>query len=129
MTGSLRRRLVLSLCGSMVTAWLATAYFTYFDTRSLIDEVTDEHLQQSAEISRAQYQTLLTRQRDLDTQAYLQVADSRIVAEATPPSSPSFPNPRLILALAGVVGVSLGIGFAFLMENVFGGFTSESLAM
>lgn len=50
MTGSLRRRLVLSLCGSMVTAWLATAYFTYFDTRSLIDEVTDEHLQQSAEI-------------------------------------------------------------------------------
>lgn len=50
MTGSLRRRLVLSLCGSMATAWLATAYFTYFDTRSLIDEVTDEHLQQSAEI-------------------------------------------------------------------------------
>ena len=50
MTGSLRRRLVLSLCGSMVTAWLVTAYFTYFDTRSLIDEVTDEHLQQSAEI-------------------------------------------------------------------------------
>lgn len=50
MTGSLRRRLVLSLCGGMVTAWLATAYFTYFDTRSLIDEVTDEHLQQSAEV-------------------------------------------------------------------------------
>lgn len=50
MTGSLRRRLVVSLCGAMVTAWLATAYFTYFDTRSLIDEVTDEHLRQSAEV-------------------------------------------------------------------------------
>mgnify|MGYP001138670611 CR=1 FL=1 len=51
-------------------------------------------LQQSAEIARAQYQTLLTRQKDLDTQAYLQVADSRIVSEATAPASPSFPNPR-----------------------------------
>ncbi|RYC20175.1 HAMP domain-containing protein [Ciceribacter ferrooxidans] len=50
MTGSLRRRLVLSLCGSMVTAWLATAFFTYHDTSSLIDQVTDEHLQQSAEM-------------------------------------------------------------------------------
>ena len=50
MTGSLRRRLVLSLCGSMVTAWLATAYFTYVDTKSLIGEVTDEHLEQSAEM-------------------------------------------------------------------------------
>lgn len=50
MTGSLRRRLVLSLCGSMVTAWLATAFFTYHDTSSLIDRVTDEHLQQSAEM-------------------------------------------------------------------------------
>ena len=50
MTGSLRRRLVLSLCGSMVTAWLVTAYFTYVDTKSLIGEVTDEHLEQSAEM-------------------------------------------------------------------------------
>ena len=50
MTGSLRRRLVLSLCGAMGTAWRATGYFTYFDTQSLIDEVTDEHLRQSAEV-------------------------------------------------------------------------------
>lgn len=50
MSGSLRRRLVLSLCGSMVTAWIATAYFTYRDTRSLIDEVVDVHLMQSADM-------------------------------------------------------------------------------
>ena len=42
-------------------------------------------LQQSAEIARSQYQTLLTRQQDLRTQAALQVPDSRVVAEATPP--------------------------------------------
>lgn len=83
-------------------------------------------LQQTAEIARQQYQTLLTRQQDLDTQAFLQVADSRIVAEATPPDTPSFPNPRLILIAAAVIGVLLGVGLAILIENFVGGFTSEA---
>lgn len=85
-------------------------------------------LQQNAEIARVQYQNLLTRQQDLNTQAYLQLPDARIVAEATPPAEPSFPNPRLILALAGLAGLGLGIGLAFLVENFVGGFTSESQA-
>lgn len=85
-------------------------------------------LQQSAEIARAQYQTLLTRERDLDTQAYLQVADSRLVADATPPETPSFPNPRLLLLLAGLAGIGIGVGLAFLIENFVGGFTSEAQA-
>jgi capsular exopolysaccharide synthesis family protein len=85
-------------------------------------------VQQTAEIARAQYQTLLTRQKDLDTQAYLQVADSRIVSEATAPASPSFPNPRILLLLAALAGVGVGIGLAFLIENFVGGFTSEAQA-
>lgn len=48
MSGSLRRRLIVSLCCVMLGAWLATAYFTYLDTRRLIDEVVDSHLSQSA---------------------------------------------------------------------------------
>jgi uncharacterized protein involved in exopolysaccharide biosynthesis/Mrp family chromosome partitioning ATPase len=85
-------------------------------------------LQQNAEIARRNYQTLLTRQNDLDTQAFLQVADSRLVSEATPPSTPSFPNPQLILLLAAVVGLLLGVGAAFLVENFVGGFTSVAQA-
>lgn len=85
-------------------------------------------LQQSAEIARSQYQTLLTRQQDLRTQAALQVPDSRVVAEATPPGSPSFPNPRLILSLAALAGLALGIGAAFLIENFIGGFTDAGQA-
>lgn len=83
-------------------------------------------LQQNAEIARTQYQTLLSRLRELEAQAYLQVADSRVVSETLPPSEPSFPNPRQILTLAGLAALGLGIGLAFLRENFVGGFTSEA---
>jgi capsular exopolysaccharide synthesis family protein len=82
--------------------------------------------QQAGSIARAQYQMLLTRQNDLDTQAALQVPDGRLVAEATAPSTPSFPNPRLILILAGLGGIALGVGLAVLIENYLGGFTSDA---
>jgi uncharacterized protein involved in exopolysaccharide biosynthesis/Mrp family chromosome partitioning ATPase len=85
-------------------------------------------LQQNAEIARSNYQALLIRQNDLDTQAFLQVADSRLVSKATPPSTPSFPNPRLILLLSAVAGLVSGIGIAFLVENFVGGFTSVAQA-
>ena len=83
-------------------------------------------LQQNAEIARSQYQNLLGRVRDLDTKAEVQVADSRIVSEALPPSRPSFPDNRLILALAGLAGLGLGVGLAFLWENYVGGFTNDA---
>jgi len=83
-------------------------------------------LQQNAEIARTQYQTLLSRLRELEAQAYLQVADSRVVSQTLPPSEPSFPNPRQILTLAGLAALGLGIGLAFLRENFVGGFTSEA---
>lgn len=82
-------------------------------------------LQQSSELVRTQYQTLLARNSDLQVQADLQVADSRIVAPALAPLSPSFPNPRLILLLAGLAGLGLGVGLAFVYEHYLGGFTSE----
>ncbi|MBD9372597.1 sensor histidine kinase N-terminal domain-containing protein [Rhizobium sp. ARZ01] len=50
MNHSLRRRLVLGLCGSMIAAWLATAYFTYLDTQHLISEEVDSHLEQTAKL-------------------------------------------------------------------------------
>lgn len=82
-------------------------------------------LQQSAELARAQYQTLLSRNSDLQVQADLQIADSRIVSPAMPPNGASFPNSRLMLVLAGLAGLGLGVGLAFLYENYLGGFTTE----
>lgn len=80
--------------------------------------------QQGAEIARQQYQTLLARKNELDTQAILQVADSRIVAEASPPGAPSFPSPRLFLGAAVIAGVALGLVLALSVEYFVGGITS-----
>lgn len=82
-------------------------------------------LQQASQIARAQYETLLTRHKDLENQAYLQLPDSRIVAEADASNVPSFPNPSVLLGLALVAGLSGGIVAAFLVENFVGGITSE----
>lgn len=82
--------------------------------------------QQSADLARTQYQSLLARSGDLQVQSELQIADSRIVSRALPPASPAFPNTQLILLMAGFAGLGLGIGLAFVYENFVGGFTSES---
>lgn len=82
-------------------------------------------LQQSAEISRKQYQAVLERQQDFDTEASLQVADSRIVSAALPPSRPSFPNKMLFLTIGGMAALCLAIGLAVAREFYVGGFVHE----
>lgn len=83
-------------------------------------------LQQNAELARTQYQTLLTRVQDLETQATLQIADSRIVSPAFAPSSASFPNTSLILMAALVASLVLGVVLALLYERFVGGFTTDT---
>lgn len=85
-------------------------------------------LQQRAELARSHYQTLLSRTQELETQASLQIADSRIVSPALPAGAPAFPNNTTILALALVVAITLGVILAFLYENFIGGFVSEEQA-
>lgn len=81
-------------------------------------------LQQNAEIARTQYQQMLVRLRDIEAQAYLQLADSRIVSEATPPSGAAFPNTRFLVMVAGILGLVLGLVAAFLREQFIGGVIS-----
>lgn len=110
-SSALRQQLRESVLSSQLPATILTRIYS---------------LQQNAEIARSQYQTLLARLSDLDTQSSLQIADSRVVSEALAPTEPTFPNPRLILSVAAVVGLGLGIAGAFLVENYVGGFTSEA---
>jgi len=97
----------------------------------LSSEIPSEYLaqiyeiQQESTIARAQYQSLLRSARDTQTQAALQVADSRIVSPATVANNKSSPNTRLILLMAIVASLGVGMGLAFLNEFYVGGFISE----
>jgi capsular exopolysaccharide synthesis family protein len=82
-------------------------------------------LQQSSEIARTQYQNLLQRMRELDTQAQLQVADARVVNSASQPTTASFPDKQMSLLVAMVLALALGGAAAVLRELFVGGFTSE----
>jgi capsular exopolysaccharide synthesis family protein len=82
-------------------------------------------LQQVSRNATTSYQTLLARRQNLDTEAALQVAHSRVVSEAIPPNRVSFPNVRLIVVLSGILALAAGVGLAFLFENYIGGFTSS----
>lgn len=81
-----------------------------------------------ADLARNQYQTLLSRVQELDAQAALQLADTRIVSPALAPQFASFPDRRLVLPLAALLGLGLGVALAFLYENLIGGFHSEEQA-
>lgn len=81
-------------------------------------------VQQEAGIARAQYQTLLSRLRDVEAQARMQLADARIVSPALAPASASFPNKALVLLAALGLATGLGVSTAFLKEYYIGGVTS-----
>lgn len=85
-------------------------------------------LQQSSEVARTQYQTLLSRINDAEAQATLQLADSRVVSPALPPTRSSFPNVNLTLVLAAIGGLGLGVALAFMRENIVGGIMTEDQA-
>lgn len=97
-------------------------------TSNLPSQVLSEiyQLQQEATIARGQYQTLLSRLREIEVQAAVQIADSRVVSAALPPVTASYPNKKLVLALALLVGLGLGTGLAFLNEFYLGGIVSET---
>jgi uncharacterized protein involved in exopolysaccharide biosynthesis/Mrp family chromosome partitioning ATPase len=82
-------------------------------------------MQQSAELGRQQYQTLLSRTQDLDAQATLQIADSRIISPALAPEQAAFPNTFLSLVGAAIASLALGVGLAFFRENLVGGLLTE----
>ncbi|PRX37977.1 Uncharacterized protein involved in exopolysaccharide biosynthesis [Meinhardsimonia xiamenensis] len=83
-------------------------------------------LRQEAGIAREQHAALLARQRALEAQAPIQVADARIVSPALAPGSPSFPDRGLVLSVGALVAAGLGFGFALMRELWFGAIVSPA---
>ncbi len=85
-------------------------------------------LQRDAESSRKLYDSYSTRLGEVQQQVSLALPNSRIVAPAIVPHDPSFPPSRLILAIAGVLGLGLGSAAGITREHLVGGFaTPEQL--
>ena len=82
-------------------------------------------LQRDEETSRTLYESYLTKLRQVEQQTDFTVPDSRVIASATPASEPSFPPRGLIFAGSILFSLGLGVGLAFLRENLIGGVTSE----
>jgi polysaccharide biosynthesis transport protein len=82
-------------------------------------------LQQETATARLEYESLLRRLRQLETLADVQISDAVMASSAVTPARASFPNARLILALAMVAAMGLGVGLAFINEYLVGGVTSE----
>lgn len=85
-------------------------------------------LEREAESSRVLLETFLSRFKETSNQEDLQQADARIISAAQVPVEPSFPNKKLILAVALVLSLMVGLGLAFLLEALDNGYrTPEQL--
>jgi capsular exopolysaccharide synthesis family protein len=81
-------------------------------------------LQRDSEARRLLFDASISRLRQVEEQATFTSSDSRIIAEARPPSEPSFPPTRLLLASGLLLSVGMGLGIGFLREHYIGGYTS-----
>lgn len=81
-------------------------------------------LERDAQSNRTLYETLLARFKEAEQQTSLDSAQSRIVAPAFIPISPSYPNKIRFLLLAVVGGIAVGSGAIYLLEYLENGFTS-----
>ena len=70
------------------------------------------------------YEQFLSRAKIAEEEKTFQPKNARIISKAERPKSPSFPQKKLILALAFVMGLGLGTGGAFVLDLLNSGFTS-----
>lgn len=90
------------------------------------DSVTLRQLQREADANRMLYEGFLNRFKQTSAQEQMQAPDSRIIARASPPASPSFPIKWLFMVIGLVVGGVLGVMLAYLVEYFDRGFRSAA---
>jgi succinoglycan biosynthesis transport protein ExoP len=67
-------------------------------------------LQRQADSARAAYQALLDSSNQLAQRQTVPVTEARVIERAQPPDSPASPQTKLVLALAGGLGLVAGLG-------------------
>lgn len=79
---------------------------------------TNEGLKAARYSAALQYESLYARQQELLVDASLKRGEAEIVSLASTPVAPISPKPRRDGILGGFVGLLLGLGFAFLREQL-----------
>ena len=79
-------------------------------------EVKLLQLQREADANRGVYEAYLNRLKEITEQQQLQSPDAHVVSLATPPTVPTYPRFRPLLALGLVIGGVVGVAVAFLRD-------------
>lgn len=78
-----------------------------------------------AKVNNDMYTRLVERGTELQVQTDVQISNVSIVELAAAPLEPSFPNKLLVLAIAFVSAAGVAVGLAFVLDQYWGGITSE----
>lgn len=89
-----------------------------------LKEIKLRELESTADAVRMLYETFLQRFRQTSEQTSLQESDARVLSEASIPINPSYPSKTLFMALALVGSGMLGVGLAFLLEQLDDAFST-----
>ncbi len=87
-------------------------------------EVDLRELEREAEANRLLYTTVLNRYKELNEQQDLVEAGARVISSARVPSKPSFPKPKLMIAVGFTGSLMLGMLFAVAAEGMESGLRS-----
>lgn len=84
--------------------------------------ITLRDLVRTNEANKALYETFLAKAKTTQEQTALEERDARVISDATRPATASFPRAKLIVALAILLGATIGVGLAIALDLLRGGF-------
>jgi exopolysaccharide transport family protein len=87
-------------------------------------EVQLRALEREAQANRTLLETFLTRSKETHSQQSFQQADASILSPAAVPNGPSYPNKKMMVAVALLIAGGIGVILAFLIEQLDQGFRS-----
>jgi uncharacterized protein involved in exopolysaccharide biosynthesis len=87
---------------------------------SNLAQVQLRQLQRNADAARAVLDDFLKRSQETLHMQGMQISQVREISEAVPPLQPTWPKPKLLLAVSGVLGLIIGCALALMLGPVKG---------